>query len=58
RAWQLRVLTPWLDDDARRRIEVATNRQISEVASQITDGDFMSTHWLVSFALQAVLAKL
>ena len=58
RAWQLRVLTPWLDDDARRRIEVATDRQISEVASQITDGDFMSTHWLVSFALQAVLAKL
>ena len=57
RAWQLRVLTPWLDDDARRRIEVATDRQISEVASQITDGDFMSTHWLVSFALQAVLAK-
>ncbi|MDU5026446.1 MAG: DUF2891 domain-containing protein, partial [Cutibacterium avidum] len=41
-----------------RRIEVATDRQISEVASQITDGDFMSTHWLVSFALQAVLAKL
>lgn len=58
RAWQLRALATWLDDDIRRRIEVATDRQISEVAPQITDGDFMATHWLVSFALQAALAKL
>ncbi|MSS44968.1 DUF2891 domain-containing protein [Cutibacterium sp. WCA-380-WT-3A] len=56
RAWQLRALTTWLDDDARRRIETATQRQISKVAAQITDGDFMATHWLVSFALQAVMA--
>ena len=58
RAWQLRALATWLDDDIRRRIEVATDRQISEVAPQITDGDFMATHWLVSFALQVALAKL
>ncbi|GAE71775.1 hypothetical protein JCM18916_1144 [Cutibacterium acnes JCM 18916] len=40
---------------SRHRIEKATARQINEVSHQITHGDFMATHWLVSFALQAVL---
>ena len=56
RAWQLRALATWLAEGSRHRIEKATARQINEVSHQITHGDFMATHWLVSFALQAVLA--
>ena len=55
RAWQLRALATWLAEGSRHRIEKATARQINEVSHQITHGDFMATHWLVSFALQAVL---
>lgn len=55
RAWQLRALSPWLDEDSRRRIDEATDRQVREVSEQITRGDYMATHWLVSFALQALL---
>ncbi|MDU1524238.1 MAG: DUF2891 family protein, partial [Cutibacterium granulosum] len=57
RAWQLRALTPWLDEDVRRRIAQVTARQVSAVEPQISDGDFMATHWLVSFAVQAELAS-
>ncbi|WP_130866237.1 DUF2891 family protein [Acidipropionibacterium timonense] len=60
RAWQLRALArgeaTGLDDAARERIEKAASTQIEAVERQIVDGDFMSTHWLVSFALQAVRA--
>ena len=57
RAWQLRALTPWLDEDVQRRIAQVTARQVSAVEPQISDGDFMATHWLVSFAVQAELAS-
>lgn len=57
RVWQLRALAPWLDEDVRRRIAQVTARQVSAVESQISDGDFMATHWLVSFAVQAELAS-
>ena len=46
-----------LDEDVRRRIAQVTARQVSAVESQISDGDFMATHWLVSFAVQAELAS-
>jgi hypothetical protein len=56
RAWQLRLLSRYLPEDARTRIGSATARQVSLVEEEIVTGDFMSTHWLVSFALLAVTA--
>ena len=54
RAWQLRRLAPTLDLDRQQRIAVATRLQVDHVEREIVSGDFMSTHWLVSFALLAV----
>jgi hypothetical protein len=54
RAWQLRLLSPSLPEEARERIAAATSRQVTVVEQEIVTGDFMSTHWLVSFALLAV----
>lgn len=54
RAWQLRLSAPFLDEAARRRVAEATSRQVAQVEREIVEGDFMSTHWLVSFALLAV----
>ena len=56
RAWQLRLLSPHLPEDARRRIVDATARQVEVVEHEIVTGHFMSTHWLVSFALLAATA--
>lgn len=56
RAWHLRELAPLLDADAAARIAATTPGQIERVAAAITEGDFMATHWLVSFALKAQLA--
>ena len=57
RAWMLRSLAPYLDADRAARIAERTPRQISDVEREIVGGDFMSTHWLVSFALMAVTAQ-
>lgn len=54
RAWQLRALAPHLDAERAARIARLTPQQISDVQDEIVGGDFMSTHWLVSFALMAV----
>lgn len=54
RAWQLRRLAPTLDLDRQQRIAAATRAQVEHVEREIVSGDFMSTHWLVSFALLAV----
>lgn len=56
RAWHLRELAPLLPSEAAARIAERTPGQIDQVAGAITDGDFMATHWLVSFALAAQLA--
>jgi hypothetical protein len=56
RAWQLRLLGPSLPQDAQGRIAAATARQVAVVEEEIVTGHFMSTHWLVSFALLAVTA--
>ena len=56
RAWHLRALAPVLDPGAAARIDEASALQVDAVAAEITDGDFMATHWLVSFALKAELA--
>ncbi|MGD7788514.1 DUF2891 family protein [Propionibacteriaceae bacterium Y1700] len=53
RAAHLRSLAPWLPDDRAARVREAADRFVADVADAITHGDFMSTHWLVSFALLA-----
>lgn len=52
RAWQLRTIAPALPDVASVLREGA-DRQVEAVLPTVTGGDFMSTHWLVSFALLA-----
>ena len=56
RAWQLRRLRSLLPPDRSRRVTDAAARQASYVEREIVAGDFMSTHWLVSFALLAATA--
>jgi hypothetical protein len=56
RAWQLRLLGPHLTAPVRARIAAATEAQVASVQAEIDGGDFMSTHWLVSFALLAATA--
>src|SRR5699024_10183665 len=53
RAWALRGLAGWVPDDAAGRLRAAADEQEGAVLGSITDGDFMATHWLVSFALLA-----
>jgi hypothetical protein len=52
RAWQLRTLAPALPDVADV-LRAGADRQVDAVLPTVTGGDFMSTHWLVSFALLA-----
>lgn len=52
RAWQLRTIAPALPDVADT-LRAGADRQVDAVLPTVTDGDFMSTHWLVSFALLA-----
>jgi hypothetical protein len=56
RAWQLRLLAPYLTPDRQERVAASTAHQVDEVGKEIDEGDFMSTHWLVSFAVLAVTA--
>lgn len=53
RAFHLRMLSPFLDEDRRVRIDVATKALVASAAGEVVHGDYMSTHWLVSFALLA-----
>ncbi len=53
RAWQLRALAPWLSERAGTRVLEASGELVDAVLPDITDGSFMATHWLVSFALLA-----
>jgi hypothetical protein len=52
RAWQLRTIAPALPDVASV-LRDGADRQVEAVLPTVTGGDFMSTHWLVSFALLA-----
>ena len=54
RAAQLNELAPYLDAPRAELIAERTPVMVSEVQREIIEGDFMSTHWLVSFALLAV----
>ena len=53
RAWALRGLAGWLERPAADRLRESARDQEAAVLDQITDGHFMATHWLVSFALLA-----
>lgn len=56
RAWQLRLLSPYLSGEAQARVTTATARQVAVVGDEIVTGDFLATHWLVSFAVLAATA--
>lgn len=53
RAWALRGLAGWLTGPAADRLLRSARHQEAAVLDQITEGHFMATHWLVSFALLA-----
>ena len=53
RAWQLRELADWLPPETAERLRRGADVQEAAVLPQITEGDFMATHWLVSFGLLA-----
>ncbi|TCO43981.1 DUF2891 family protein [Kribbella antiqua] len=55
RAWQLRTIAPNLPEVADT-LRAGADRQVEAVLPTVTGGDFMSTHWLVSFALLAAAA--
>lgn len=57
RAWQLRLLSSSLPVQSRQRVAAASATQIAVVSQEIVAGDFMSTHWLVSFALLAATVR-
>lgn len=56
RAWLLRLLAPYLVPDRRDRARAAARAQVAAVEPEIVEGDLMSTHWLVSFAILAASA--
>ena len=51
RAWCLRALAPALEADDRERFEGAAEAHWRAAWPHVTGGDFVATHWLVSFAL-------
>lgn len=53
RAWQLRALARSLPQVRGGILRSSADRQVAAVLPHVTDGDFMATHWLVSFLLLA-----
>ncbi|WP_109471063.1 DUF2891 family protein [Ornithinimicrobium cavernae] len=53
RAWQLRALARSLPDRPAGILRQSADRQVAAVLPHVTGGDFMATHWLVSFLLLA-----
>jgi hypothetical protein len=53
RAWLLRSLSRFVDADRSDRMLQAAGRLVAAPQAEISGGNFMSTHWLVSFALLA-----
>ena len=56
RAWMLRELAPHLDQQAQEFITEHTPEMLASVEKQLVDGDFMATHWLITYALLAIRA--
>jgi hypothetical protein len=60
RAWQLREVATALEPlvpDGVAGVRAAADAQVSAVLPEVTGGDFMSTHWLVSFGILAETAR-
>ncbi|GGF36712.1 hypothetical protein GCM10011519_07820 [Marmoricola endophyticus] len=53
RSWQLRTLADVLPDERSARVLAAADEQEASALAAVDEGDFMATHWLVSFALLA-----
>lgn len=53
RAWQLRALATSMSGVRAGSLLQSADRQVAAVLPQVTEGDFMATHWLVSFLLLA-----
>ncbi len=53
RSWLLRRLSPHVPPHLASQFTRSANAQYDAVVDRITSGDFMSTHWLVTFALLA-----
>ncbi|NLG20796.1 MAG: DUF2891 family protein [Actinomycetales bacterium] len=53
RAWQLRALARSLPDARAGILQRSADTQVAAVLPAVTGGDFMATHWLVSFLLLA-----
>ncbi|MCK0112754.1 DUF2891 domain-containing protein [Ornithinimicrobium sp. F0845] len=53
RAWQLRALATSLPGPRADILRQSADTQVAAVLPHVTDGDFMATHWLVSFLLLA-----
>lgn len=53
RAWQLRRIADSLPADRADVLREGAEQQVAAVRPHVTDGDFMATHWLVSFLLLA-----
>lgn len=53
RAWHLRAIAPHLDAGRAARVAERAAAQVAAVGPEIAGGDFMATHWLVSYALLA-----
>lgn len=53
RSWQLSALVPFAARADQEPIVAAAQQHVDSALPDITEGDFMATHWLVSFALLA-----
>lgn len=53
RAWQLRALARSVPEEAAGILRDGADRQVAAVLPHVTGGDFMATHWLVSYLLLA-----
>lgn len=56
RAWAHAELATAIQPERRDAVLAAMRHQVAEVHHEVTAGDFMSTHWLVSFALAAEIS--
>ena len=54
RAWCWRQLWPELGADLQRRVSDSIDRHLSASVGAATDGAYVGTHWLASFALLAL----
>ncbi|CAI9399549.1 DUF2891 family protein [Aestuariimicrobium sp. T2.26MG-19.2B] len=57
RAAQLRALAPFLEAPRATAARSAADELVAHASAAISEGDFMSTHWLVSFAVLAALME-